>query len=41
MCCNLCPYYEECEEIKKLKEICCPDCPDYEECMGGEVEEEV
>ncbi len=39
MCCDICPYYEDCEELGKIKRNCCPDCPDFEECMGKEVEE--
>lgn len=46
MCCDICPYFDECEELGKVKEGCCRECPDYDECMGegyneGEEEEEV
>lgn len=41
MCCEICSYYKDCEELGKIKNSCCPDCPSYEECMGGEIEEEV
>ncbi len=41
MCCDICPYYEECEELGKLRDTCCDECPDYDECMiGDEFEEE-
>jgi hypothetical protein len=36
MCCDVCPYYEECDELGKTTENCCPECPDYEDCMGSE-----
>ncbi|MCX7785088.1 MAG: hypothetical protein N2201_02495 [candidate division WOR-3 bacterium] len=40
MCCDICPYYEECEELGKLRDDCCDECPDYDECMAGGFEEE-
>lgn len=40
MCCDICPYYEDCEELGRVRDTCCPDCPDYDGCMGGEIEEE-
>jgi hypothetical protein len=40
MCCDICPYYEECQELDKLQENCCAECPDYSECIGGEGYEE-
>ncbi|MEO0072207.1 MAG: hypothetical protein ABIK10_02030 [candidate division WOR-3 bacterium] len=36
MCCDVCPYYNDCEETGKCTEKCCPDCPDYDHCMGNE-----
>ncbi|MCS7258360.1 MAG: hypothetical protein NZ601_03200 [candidate division WOR-3 bacterium] len=36
MCCDVCPYYEDCEETGKTTNECCPDCPDYENCVGSE-----
>lgn len=36
MCCDICPYFEECQELDKLQENCCAECPDYADCMGGE-----
>lgn len=41
MCCDICPYFDDCQEAEKLRDGCCPECPDYEECMGEErIEEE-
>jgi hypothetical protein len=40
MCCDICPYYEECQELDKLQDNCCAECPDYSECIGGEGYEE-
>jgi len=40
MCCEICPYYEECKELGKLKDTCCEECPDYYECMGAGLERE-
>lgn len=34
MCCDICPYYDECQELDKLQENCCVECPDYNECSG-------
>lgn len=36
MCCDICPYYDECEGLGKVKEACCSECPDYQECLGAE-----
>ncbi len=36
MCCDICPFYDECEETGKIKDKCCPECPDYENCVGAE-----
>ncbi len=43
MCCDICPFFEECEELGKVKDSCCSECPDYDECIGegfGKEEEE-
>lgn len=40
MCCDICPYFDECQEAGKHRDECCPECPDYEECMGEELIEE-
>ncbi len=40
MCCEICPYYKDCEDLGKIRQACCPDCPDYGECLGSEVESE-
>lgn len=34
MCCEICPEYEDCEKVERLKNYCCEECPDYEACMG-------
>jgi hypothetical protein len=34
MCCDICPYFDECQELGKLQETCCAECPDYNECAG-------
>ena len=34
MCCDICPFFDECEEIGKVKDSCCSECPDYDECIG-------
>lgn len=39
MCCDICPYYDECQELDKLQESCCGECPDYEECIGANYEQ--
>jgi hypothetical protein len=39
MCCDICPYYEECLELDKFQENCCAECPDYAECSGESYEE--
>jgi hypothetical protein len=36
MCCDICPYYDECEELEELQEECCPECPDYHDCQERE-----
>lgn len=38
MCCDICPYYEECSELEKFQENCCVECPDYAECSGENLE---
>ncbi len=35
MCCGICPEYDDCEKLERLKNYCCEECPDYEECIGG------
>lgn len=35
MCCDVCPYFDECEELDDLREECCADCPDLSDCQGG------
>lgn len=43
MCCDICPFFEECEDLGKVKDSCCSECPDYDECIGegfGKEEEE-
>jgi hypothetical protein len=39
MCCDICPYYDECQELDKLQENCCGECPDYQECIGVNYEQ--
>lgn len=39
VCCDICPYYDECEELDELQEDCCLECPDYYECQEEEEEE--
>ena len=43
MCCELCPYSDECEELDEVQDECCPECPDFEDCQsregGGEARE--
>jgi hypothetical protein len=34
MCCDICPFFDECEELGKVKDSCCSECPDYDECIG-------
>jgi hypothetical protein len=34
VCCDICPYYDECKDLDNLNENCCPECPDYKECSG-------
>lgn len=40
MCCDICPYYDECQELDKLQEDCCSECPDFNECKGKGQEED-
>jgi hypothetical protein len=40
MCCDVCPYYDECKKLNKTREECCRECPDYEDCAEfGQTEE--
>lgn len=34
MCCDICPYFDECKDFDKLDENVCPECPDYRECIS-------
>lgn len=38
MCCDVCPYYDECIALNKTRKECCQECPDYEDC--AELEED-
>jgi hypothetical protein len=40
MCCDICPYFDECQELDKLQETCCVECPDHNECAGEGFETE-
>lgn len=40
MCCDICPYYDECHELDNLQENCCAECPDYAECSGEGLQQE-
>ncbi|MEO0076182.1 MAG: hypothetical protein ABIK33_00230 [candidate division WOR-3 bacterium] len=40
MCCDICPFYDECQELDKLDENCCSECPDYSDCQGEKFDEE-
>jgi hypothetical protein len=40
MCCDICPYYDECAELEELQENCCADCPDFADCQDREGIEE-
>jgi len=33
MCCDSCPYYDDCSANNELEEKCCRKCPDYEVCF--------
>jgi len=32
MCCDLCPEFEDCEDVAEGPEYCCSRCPEYEDC---------
>ena len=36
MCCDICPFYDECEELDELQEDCCRECPDFGDCQAEE-----
>jgi hypothetical protein len=36
MCCDICPFYDECEELDELQEDCCRECPDFSDCQAEE-----
>lgn len=36
MCCDICPFYDECEELEELQDECCRECPDFEDCQNRE-----
>ena len=38
MCCDICPYYDECDELDELQEECCPECPDFGSCQEPDQE---
>jgi len=44
MCCDICPFFDECEELDELQEECCRECPDFGDCQaedrGSEEESE-
>ncbi len=40
MCCDICPYYNECKALNKTRNECCQECPDYEDCTELEENEE-
>lgn len=40
ICCDLCPYYDECKVLNKIRDGCCQECPDYEDCIELEENEE-
>lgn len=33
MCCDICPFFDECEELDELQPDCCPECPDFGNCQ--------
>jgi hypothetical protein len=33
MCCDICPFFDECEELDELQEVCCRECPDFGDCQ--------
>lgn len=33
MCCDICPFFDECEELDELQEECCRECPDFRDCQ--------
>jgi len=39
MCCDICPYFDECEDLDELQEDCCPECPDYHDCQERDAEQ--
>jgi hypothetical protein len=34
MCCDICPFYDECVELDELQENCCRECPDFGDCQS-------
>jgi hypothetical protein len=34
MCCDICPFFDECEELDELQEDCCRECPDFGDCQA-------
>jgi len=40
MCCDICPYFDECSALNKTRSDCCQECPDYADCMEFEENEE-
>lgn len=41
MCCDICPYFDECEELDELRADCCQECPDYFDCREHASDEEL
>ena len=34
MCCDICPYFDECEDTDELQDDCCRECPEYPDCQN-------
>ena len=34
MCCDSCPYHDDCSAKNELEDKCCRKCPDYDVCFG-------
>jgi hypothetical protein len=34
LCCDICPFYDECEELDELLDECCRECPDFLDCQS-------
>jgi hypothetical protein len=34
MCCDICPFFDECEELDELQEDYCRECPDFGDCQA-------